>query len=148
VERKRFSDLPRSLARCPEVVGEWQSMLILRDAILGVSRFDQFHERLGISRNVLNQCLASDHPLRHGYRLTDKVGDLWPVLTTLRQWGDEHAVPDGPPLQVIHKSCNQISDAVLTCSASGESIGARAVRAVPGSGAVETLAGSARSGKA
>jgi len=145
-----------SVAQCLEVVGEWWSMLIVRDAFLGVSRFDQFQERLGISRNVLNQRLAhlveagilvkvpySDHPPRHDYRLTDKGRDLWPVLTSMRQWGDKHAAPDGPPLQVIHKDCGQISDAVTVCSACGKPVGVRDVRAVPGPGAIEPLVGTA-----
>jgi DNA-binding HxlR family transcriptional regulator len=76
-----------SVAQCLEVVGEWWSMLIVRDAFLAVSRFDQFQERLGISRNVLNQRLAhltraevlekapySRHPAGYGYRLTEKAG--------------------------------------------------------------------------
>jgi DNA-binding HxlR family transcriptional regulator len=139
-----------------EVVGEWWSMLILRDAFLGVTRFDQFQERLGISRNVLNQRLThlveagvlvkvpySDHPPRHDYRLTDKGRDLWPVVTTMRQWGDKYAAPDGPPLQVMHKACGEISDAVLTCSTCGEPIGARDIRGVRGPGAVEPLLGTA-----
>jgi DNA-binding HxlR family transcriptional regulator len=156
VERKSFSDMHCSIAQCLEVVGEWWSMLILRDAFLGVTRFDQFQERLGISRNVLNQRLAhlvdagvlvkipyNDHPPRHDYRLTDKGRDLWPVVTTMRQWGDKHAAPDGPPLQVTHKACGEISDAVLSCSACGAPIGARDVRAAPGPGAVEPLVGTA-----
>jgi DNA-binding HxlR family transcriptional regulator len=131
-------------------------MLILRDAFLGVTRFDQFHERLGISRNILNQRLGhlveagvlvkvpySDHPPRYDYRLTDKGRDLWPVLTTMRQWGDKHAAPDGPPLEVMHKGCGEISDAVLTCSSCGEPISAREVRAAAGPGAVEAIAGKA-----
>jgi DNA-binding HxlR family transcriptional regulator len=143
-----------SVAQCLEVVGEWWSMLILRDAFLGVTRFDQFQERLGISRNVLNQRLATlveagvlvkvpynDHPPRHDYRLTDKGRDLWPVVTTMRQWGDKYAAPEGPPLQLVHKGCGEISDAVLTCTTCGEPIGARDVRAVPGPGAVESLLG-------
>lgn len=141
-----------SVAQCLEVVGEWWSLLILRDVFLGVTRFDQFQERLGISRNILNRRLAhlieadvlvkvpySDHPRRYDYRLTDKGRDLWPVLTAMRQWGDEHAAPDGPPVQVIHKSCGQVSKAVLTCSSCGEPVGARDVRAVPGPGAVEPV---------
>ncbi len=143
-----------SVAQCLEVVGEWWSMLILRDAFLGVTRFDQFQERLGISRNVLNQRLATlveagvlvkvpynDHPPRHDYRLTDKGRDLWPVVTTMRQWGDKYAAPEGPPLQLVHKGCGEISDAVLTCTTCGEPIGARDVRAVPGPGALESLLG-------
>ena len=60
MERKSFSDMHCSIAQCLEVVGEWWTLLILRDAFfLGVSRFDLFQERLGISRNVLNQRLAT-----------------------------------------------------------------------------------------
>jgi DNA-binding HxlR family transcriptional regulator len=160
VERKSFSDMNCSVAQCLEVVGEWWSMLIMRDAFLGVTRFDQFQQRLGISRNVLNQRLShlveagvltkvpySDHPLRHDYRLTDKGRDLWPVLTTMRQWGDKYAAPNGPPLEVVHKGCGETTEAVLTCSACGEPIGPRDVRAVPGRGAVEPLVTTASSGR-
>jgi DNA-binding HxlR family transcriptional regulator len=157
VERKSFSDMHCSVAQCLEVVGEWWSMLILRDVFLGVTRFDDFQERLGISRNILNQRLNrlveagvlekvpySEHPPRYDYRLTDKGRDLWPVLTAVRQWGDRYAAPDGPPLQVTHKACGEITDAVMVCSSCGEPIGALDVRAVPGPGAVELLVGTAR----
>src|SRR5271167_2126713 len=150
MERKSFSDMHCSVAQCLEVVGEWWSLLILRDLFLGVTRFDQFQERLGISRNVLNQRLAhlvdagvvvkipySDHPPRSDYRLTDKGRDLWPVITTMRQWGDKHAAPEGPPLEVIHKACDHTCVAVLTCSSCGAPVAARDVRAVPGPGAAE-----------
>ena len=141
-----------SVAQCLEVVGEWWSMLIIRDAFLGVTRFDQFQERLGISRNVLNQRLSylvdngvlervpySDHPPRFDYRLTSKGKDLWPVLTAMRQWGDQHAAPDGPPLRVVHKACGKTSQAVMTCSHCGEPMTARDVKAVRGRGDVDNL---------
>ena len=137
-----------SVAQCLEVVGEWWSMLIVRDAFLGVSRFDQFQERLGISRNVLNQRLNhlvekgvltkiaySEHPPRYDYRLTERGRDLWPVLTAMRQWGDKYEAPGGPPIQLVHKGCDHISEAVMTCSECGRRIGARDVRAVRGPGA-------------
>src|ERR1700734_550201 len=143
MERKSFSGMHCSIAQCLEVVGEWWSMLIVRDAFLGVSRFDLFQERLGISRNVLNERLAtlvdaevlekvpySEHPLRYDYRLTDKGRDLWPVLTTMRQWGDKYAAPDGPPMISIHRGCGEISNPVLTCSACGEPMTANDVPAV------------------
>jgi DNA-binding HxlR family transcriptional regulator len=152
VERKSFSDMHCSVAQALEVVGEWWSMLIIRDAFLGVTRFDDFQERLGISRNILNQRLAhlvehgvlakvpySEHPPRFDYRLTEKGRDLWPVLTTMRQWGDKHAAPSGPPLELIHHSCGEISEARLVCSGCGEPIGPRNVEAVAGPGAVEPL---------
>ena len=146
-----------SVAQCLEVMGEWWSMLIIRDAFLGVTRFDQFQARLGISRNVLNQRLAhlveagvltkvpySEHPPRHDYRLTDKGRDLWPVLTTMRQWGDRYAAPAGPPLEVVHKSCGHAGPTVLTCGACGEPMGPRDVRAEPGPGAGRALVAPAR----
>ena len=83
MDRKSFSDMHCSVAQCLEVVGEWWSLLIVRDAFLGVRRFDEFQLRLGISRNILNQRLAhlvetgvltkvpySEHPPRFEYRLT------------------------------------------------------------------------------
>ena len=141
-----------SVAQCLEVVGEWWSMLILRDAFLGVTRFDDFQRRLGVSRNILNQRLNhlveegvlkkvpySEHPPRSDYRLTEKGRDLWPVVTAMRQWGDRYAAPDGPPMVVTHKGCT--GDAVMVCSACGEHLGARDMQATPGPGAVEALLG-------
>jgi DNA-binding HxlR family transcriptional regulator len=152
VERKSFSDMNCSVAQCLEVVGEWWSMLIVRDAFLGVTRFDDFQQRLGISRNVLNQRLAhlvdhgvlakvpySEHPPRFDYRLTNKGRDLWPVLTTMRQWGDRHAAPAGPPLEIVHESCGHVAHGEVVCSECGEEIGPRNVKALAGPGAVEPL---------
>ena len=152
MHRTSFEDVNCSVAQCLEVVGEWWSLLIVRDAFLGCTRFDQFQERLGISRNILHQRLArlveagilekvaySEHPPRYDYRLTAKGRDLWPVLTTMRQWGDKHAAPNGPPLQVVHKDCGHVSEALLTCSVCGEQIGVRDVRAVSGPGDVDAL---------
>lgn len=148
MERKSFAGMDCSVAQCLEVVGEWWSMLIVRDAFLGYSRFDQFSERLGISRNVLTSRLArlvdagvlakvpySQQPLRHDYRLTDKGRDLWPVLTAMRQWGDRHAAPDGPPMQLVHRAgCGHVCQAVLVCSECRAELGPRDVEAVPGPG--------------
>jgi DNA-binding HxlR family transcriptional regulator len=152
VERKSFSDMHCSVAQCLEVVGEWWSMLIIRDAFLGVRRFDEFQARLGISRNILNQRLGhlveagvlakvpySEHPPRFEYRLTDKGRDLWPVLTTMREWGDRYAAPEGPPLELVHTSCGHVAGAVMSCSACGQPFGPRDVRAAAGPGAVEPI---------
>jgi DNA-binding HxlR family transcriptional regulator len=148
MQRKSFADMACSVAQCLEVVGEWWSMLIVRDAFLGVTRFEQFAERLGIARNVLQQRLTrlvdagvlckvpySEHPPRYDYRLTEKGRDLWPVLTAMRQWGDTHAAPAGPPLQIVHTGCGHVCDAVMACSECGAGIGPRDVRAVAGPGA-------------
>jgi DNA-binding HxlR family transcriptional regulator len=152
VERKSFTDMHCSVAQCLEAVGEWWTMLIVRDAFLGITRFDQFQERLGISRNILNQRLShlvehgilkrvrySEHPPRYEYRLTAKGRDLWPVLTAMRQWGDTYAAPDGPPLQIVHSSCGNVTDPVVTCACCGERLTARDVTALPGPGDLDHL---------
>jgi DNA-binding HxlR family transcriptional regulator len=136
VERKSFAGMDCSVAQCLEVVGEWWSMLIVRDIFMGVTRFDEIADRLGISRNILNQRLGhlvehgvleripySEHPPRYEYRLTGKGRDLWPVLTAMRQWGDRHAAPDGAPLEMVHHDCGSVVDAVMTCSCCGEPLG-------------------------
>ena len=137
-----------SVAQCLEVIGEWWSMLIVRDAFLGVRRFDEFQSRLGISRNILTTRLTSlvdagvlqkvlyqERPPRHEYRLTDKGRDLWPVLTTMREWGDKWAAPEGAPLEVVHAACGEVMEMSHTCSACGEAVESRSVRARPGPGA-------------
>jgi DNA-binding HxlR family transcriptional regulator len=152
VERKSFADRHCSVAQCLEAVGEWWSMLIVRDGFLGVTRFDELQQRLGISRSILHQRLThlvehgvlqrelySEHPPRYEYRLTAKGRDLWPVLTAMRQWGDNYAAPDGPPLQMVHNSCGETAFAMMTCSGCGERLTARDLRAVPGPGDLDHL---------
>lgn len=157
VERKSFAGMDCSVAQCLEVIGEWWSMLIVRDAFMGVTRFEEFQRRLGISRNILQQRLSklvdagvlervpySEHPPRDDYRLTGKGRDLWPVLTAMRQWGDTYAAPDGPPVQIVHKGCDTVAEPELVCGACGERVGPRDYRAVAGPGRVP-LGGPTRS---
>jgi DNA-binding HxlR family transcriptional regulator len=150
VQRTSFEDMTCSVAQCLEVVGEWWSLLIIRDAFLGVTRFDDFQARLGISRNILTRRLNhlvesevlrrvaySDHPPRSEYRLTRKGRDLWHVITAMRQWGDRWAAPDGPPLEIRHTGCGHVVMALPACSHCGETLDARSVTARPGPGAVD-----------
>src|SRR3954451_15178377 len=157
VQRTSFETMNCSVAQCLEVVGEWWSMLIIRDAFLGVRRFDDFQARLGISRNILNLRLTSlvdagvlervpyqDRPVRHEYRLTDKGRDLWPVLTAMREWGDRWAAPQGAPLELVHDGCGEVMVLGPTCTGCGEIVDSRAVRARPGPGArADDFAGTA-----
>jgi DNA-binding HxlR family transcriptional regulator len=137
-----------SVAQCLEVIGEWWSMLVIRDAFLGVQRFDDFQSRLGIARNVLAQRLAKlvdagvlekrpyqQNPPRYDYLLTDKGRELWPVLTAMRQWGDRHAAPHGPPVRVVHRGCGKASEFVLSCARCGERVSAKDVQVERGPGA-------------
>ena len=98
-----------SIARALEIVGERWTLLIIRDAFLGLRRFEQFEESLGIARNVLTDRLNrlveegildrspySERPERHEYRLTAKGRDLAVTLAGLRQWGDKY-LSETPP---------------------------------------------------
>jgi hypothetical protein len=81
----------------------------------------------------------NEHPPRYEYKLTAKGRDLWPVLTAMRQWGDKHAAPDGPPIRIIHKDCGKVTEAVMTCAQCGERIGVRDVEAIPGRGDLDRM---------
>ena len=154
MELKSFAEMDCSVAQCVETVGDRWSLLILRDCFLGVTRFDDFHRRLGISRNILQQRLIklvdagvlrrveySSRPLRHEYRLTAKGRDLWPVITAMRQWGDRHAAPDGPPVEVVHSACGSRAPAVVVCGDCGEPVDVFSVIARPGPGRAATTVG-------
>jgi len=118
-----------SIARTLDVVGEWWTLLILRDAFRGTRRFDDFQASLGIARSVLTARLTrltehgvlerraySQHPPRYEYRLTEKGRDLFPVIAALLAWGDRWApAAGGPPVQLVHDSCGQVTAPVLTC---------------------------------
>ena len=150
MRRTSFEDVNCSIAQCLEVVGDWWSLLIVRDAFLGVRRFDDFQARLGISRNILTDRLThlvdgdvlervpyQDNPPRFAYRLTTKGRDLFNVVTAMRQWGDRWAAPDGPPLRIRHNACGRLVSAVATCSHCGERLEPGGVTAEPGPGARE-----------
>ncbi len=140
-----------SVARALELVGERWTLLIVRDAFLGLRRFDDFQRSLGIARNVLAARLTrlvqegvfervaySDHPPRHEYRLTPKGRDLQLALTALRQWGDEH-LSDEPPRSLRRRSDKRPVVAALVPEGCREVVQAREVELVPGPGAVDGL---------
>ena len=137
-----------SVARALEIVGERWTLLILRDALLGVRRFDDFQASLGIARNVLTDRLGrlveagvlekraySERPPRHEYRLTDKGRDLWPVVHALVTWGDRHEAPDGPPQPRCRKTRGGAVDDHFCCERCGAALEVRDVETVPGRGA-------------
>ncbi len=141
-----FADKHCSIAQALEIVGEWWTLLILRDAFLGIRRFDDFVERLGISRNVLANRLDTlvdagvlrrrpydEARGRYDYLLTDKGRALFPVMTALRQWGDEWIYGEGnEPLLFEHRECGHRTVAQMTCDQCGEVLDARSVAVVQG----------------
>ena len=142
---KSLSELHCSVARSLDVVGERWTMLILRDAFNGLTKFDEFAESLPMARNilaarlktlvdhgVLSRELYQEHPPRHEYRLTKKGADLYPVLIGLFNWGDEYlAGEDGPPRVFAHRDCKAQGarpESVVVCAGCGEPLGPRDVR--------------------
>src|SRR5688500_8816575 len=131
-----FSKLDCSVARALEVVGERWSLLIIRDAMYGVRRFEDFQKDLGVARNILTDRLKSlveqgvlervayaDRPPRYEYRLTDKGRELMPVLLTMMVWGDKwYPGEAGPPVTWTHALCGQITHPTVVCDGCGEEL--------------------------
>lgn len=103
-------------ARTLECVGEWWSILILRDAFQGFTRFDEFQKSLGIAPNILSRRLAhltdvgmferrrySERPPRYEYVLTAKGRDFFPVVVALFAWGNKHLAPKGKSLLLAER---------------------------------------------
>jgi DNA-binding HxlR family transcriptional regulator len=148
MRRASFEDMNCSVARSLEVIGEWWTLLILRDAFLGVTRFDEFQDRLGVARNVLaarldtlvtagvlDRRVYDEARGRADYELTEKGRALWPVLVAIRQWGDDWVVGrDLAPVETVHRSCGAVMRAEPVCTNCGERLEAGAVVPVPGPG--------------
>lgn len=127
--RRTYDDQVCSIARALEVVGERWTLLIVRDALSGVTRFDGFLHRMPIARNVLSDRLTmlveygvlervryQDRPPRHEYRLTARGRDLTPVVLALMAWGDRHLpTPTGPPAVAEHVGCGGVVNTGLVC---------------------------------
>ena len=146
-ERTSFKDFACSTAQTLEIVGEWWTLLIVRDAFFGVRRFEHFQRRLGVSRSILTNRLHrlleegildthqyENRPPRVEYVLTKKGADLFPVLIALQQWGDQWASAK-PPVVLRHRNCGKLSKPYLVCSACGERISPQDINAAPGPGA-------------
>jgi DNA-binding HxlR family transcriptional regulator len=138
-----------SIARALEVVGERWTLLILRDAILGMARFEEFQEDLGIATNVLTNRLKlltaeqvlervpdPRRPGRPRYVLTEQGAQLGPALIALMKWGDRHyPAPGGPPRLTLHADCGGSIGADLVCDRCGRPLRPGEVELLPGPGA-------------
>jgi DNA-binding HxlR family transcriptional regulator len=137
---RTYPDQVCSIARSLEVIGERWSLLIVRDAFLGVSRFSDFQRSLGIARNVLTQRLShlvEEDVLEHRdarYLLTPKGRELAPALHQLMKWGDRHYAPAGPPRLTLHRGCGGRVEGDMVCKRCGEHVGPRGLELAPGPG--------------
>jgi DNA-binding HxlR family transcriptional regulator len=136
-----------SIARTLEVVGERWSLLIVRDASLGLRRFHQFQQSLGIARNILSDRLrhlvdsgvlervpAPDHADRFEYQLTAMGRELTPALIALMHWGDRHLAEHGPPRIAEHAGCGGELVEQLICSKCAAMVDSDQAQTRPGPG--------------
>ncbi|PFH10068.1 DNA-binding HxlR family transcriptional regulator [Collimonas sp. PA-H2] len=140
MQRKSFGNMQCPIARSLERVGEWWSILILRDAFYGLTRFDEFQKSLEIAPNMLTRRLNAlveegllerhlycEKPPRHEYLLTQRGRDFRPVLLVLLAWGNKHFAPEGESVMLLDADTGARVEPVLYDGASGKPIGAQHV---------------------
>lgn len=142
-----------SVARALEIVGEWWTLLIVREAFFGVRRFSEFERNLGIAKNVLSERLSKlvasglmeriDMPGRgnpRDYNLTDRGRDLLPIVVALMQWGDRWIVgPERSPIRVLDRETGEEIAQMRVTAASGRPLSLEDVSVAPGPGADEAI---------
>ena len=142
-------DFPRdscSVASTLEVIGERWTMHVLREAFVGVRRFEDFRRNIGVARNILTDRLNtlvaegilrrelySERPPRYEYRLTRKGVDLYGILIELMKWGNRWTPsPEGPAVVLRHRDCGAEIEPALACPECGETVHAWDLEALPG----------------
>ncbi|MGU3432994.1 winged helix-turn-helix transcriptional regulator [Actinomycetes bacterium M1A6_2h] len=132
VDRSQLTLTNCSIANTLDVIGNRISLLMLREAFMGTTRFDDFAERVGVSETAAAKRLGeltqarilerrpyreAGQRERHGYHLTHKGAELRVVLTALRDWGDRwESGSAGPPVHTVHRDCGAPVHAQLRCS--------------------------------
>jgi DNA-binding HxlR family transcriptional regulator len=135
MRRKSFEKMACPIARGLERVGEWWSMLIMRDALHGMTRFDEFEKSLGIAPNMLTRRLNalveagllerrrySEHPPRDEYVPTARGHDFRPVLISLMAWGNKHFAPEGPSVILVNRKTGRAVVPIVTDPATGRPV--------------------------
>ena len=120
MQRKSFGKMACPIARSLERVGEWWSILIIRDALHGFTRFDEFQKSLNIAPNMLTRRLSalvdagllerrrySERPPRYEYILTEMGRDFRPVIVAMFAWGNRHFAPEGASVLLVDKKTRE-----------------------------------------
>lgn len=132
MQRKSLIDAECPIARSLERVGEWWSILIMRDALHGLRRFDEFSRSLEIAPNMLTRRLNSlveagllerqaysERPLRYQYVPTAKGEDFRVVLMAFVAWGNLHYAPEGESVQLVERESGRLVQPVMVDVADG-----------------------------
>jgi DNA-binding HxlR family transcriptional regulator len=138
MQRKSFGKMACPIARSLERVGEWWSILIIRDALHGFTRFDEFQKSLNIAPNMLTRRLSalvdagllqrrrySQRPPRYEYILTEMGRDFRPVIVAMFVWGNRHFAPEGAHVLLVDKKTQAAADPVLVDRRSGRPLNER-----------------------
>ncbi len=150
MQHKNFGEMTCPVARTLERVGDWWTILILRDAFHGLSRFDEFQKSLDIAPNILSRRLAqlvedglmerrrySDHPPREEYVLTEKGRDFRSVMLAMLAWGNRHYAPEGKSVVLIDGETGREVEPILIDPVTGRSVTEYPYRTVAGPAADE-----------
>jgi DNA-binding HxlR family transcriptional regulator len=145
MRRKSFGKMQCPIARSLERVGEWWSILILRDALHGLRRFDEFQNSLDIAPNMLTRRLNalvesellerhrySERPPRDEYLLTERGRDFRPVVLSLLAWGNRHFAPEGVSVMLVNRNTGAAVDPILADPATGRPVDEPDYVLVPG----------------
>jgi DNA-binding HxlR family transcriptional regulator len=132
MKRTNFGEMQCPVARSLERVGEWWSILIIRDALNGLKRFDEFQRSLDIAPNMLTRRLNalvesgllerrrySERPPRDEYVLTERGRDFRPVVIALLAWGNRHFAPEGRSVTLINRETGAEAEPILIDAVSG-----------------------------
>jgi DNA-binding HxlR family transcriptional regulator len=142
VRRTRFDDWPCPIARVTDLVGDWWTPLVMRQAFYGARRFDEYVEALGIPRPVLSKRLArltdegllekrqyEERPPRYEYRLTDKGRAFWDVLAAMWRYGMDWQWTDAdPPLVLRDRETGEEVQPVVVDERTGDRLDVRRLR--------------------
>jgi DNA-binding HxlR family transcriptional regulator len=152
MRRKSFGNMQCPIARSLERVGEWWSILIMRDALHGLTRFDEFQKSLGIAPNMLTRRLNalvaaglmerhrySEHPPRDEYLLTARGREFRPVVLSLLAWGNRHFAPEGASVMLINRETGAAVDPILADPATGRPVDEPVYALVPGPAATDRV---------
>jgi DNA-binding HxlR family transcriptional regulator len=152
MQRTRFTAMDCPIARSLDRVGEWWSILILRDALGGMTRFEEFQKSLAIAPNMLTRRLNalvdagflqrrrySEHPPRHEYLVTERGRDFRPVLIALIAFGNRHFAPEGASVSIVDAVSGAPAEPILVDRLTGRPLVSSEFELVAGPAASEAM---------
>lgn len=142
MKRTSFAQAECPIARSLDQIGEWWTLLIVRNIFYGINRFDKLLTHLEISRNVLTDRLQTlvesgllekkpyrENPPRFEYHLTEKGEELYPILAAYWSWGEKWLPQEQPSkVKLMHETCGAAMTPLLVCSHCREIVNPRDVK--------------------